>query len=45
VDATTASEEESDTPDGQRSLAEYDRETDHEESDTSDGQRSLTGYD
>jgi DNA polymerase IV (DinB-like DNA polymerase) len=49
VDATTASEEESDTPDGQRSLAEYDRpESDSDsggEDDTPDGQRSLTGYD
>ena len=41
ADTNTTSDKESDRPDGQHSLAEYDRE----ESNRPDGQRSLTGYD
>ena len=37
ADATTTSDEESDTPDGQRSLAAYDREPNDDESDTAGG--------
>ncbi|ERH09618.1 MAG: nucleotidyltransferase/DNA polymerase involved in DNA repair [halophilic archaeon J07HX64] len=45
TNTTTASDEESDTPDGQHSLAEYNEDPGDEERNTPDGQRSLTGYD